>query len=241
MPEEKERPTPPKPEEKKEEAPKAAPAPKEAAAPTKKGMSTGAKVGIGIGIGCLVILIAGAVIGYVLVKRAAKRVETELEKAKPLEKLEQELANLPQPEEFEELTEEGVEEEVEEVSGKIGDTLSDGKVSVTVNSVKHLDKIKAEEPYEGNEYIDANVTLKNETKEETTVFTSNFTIRDSRFNKYYIAFLEEGTLENPISSWQYIPEGEKITGNIVFEVKKGVEGLELVYKGEKELKFKLEE
>lgn len=245
MPEKPPQPIPPPPQTSPPPPPpKTSPAPPPPVTPPpQKGMSTGGKVAIGFGISCLVLILVGAVVGYILYKQAAKKVKEELNNFAP-SKLEESLSNLPSVEEFDKTIKE-IEEEASkstEKTGQLNEALSDGEVEITVNSVGHLGSIGTNMPVtEGNEYVRINVKLKNETQKEITVFTSNFTLRDSNFDKYYVAYLEEGSLENLISAWQYIPADKEITGNIVFEAKKDITNLEVVYDGQAQLQFELGE
>jgi len=210
--------------------------------PNKKGMSTGGKVAIGLGCGCLILLLIGAIIGYFVYKQASKKVKEELNNYSP-QKLEESLTDLSGIDEFDKTIkeiEDGVSKSTSK-TGKMNEALTDGEVEMTVNSTKKLTSIEHNTLADGHEYIVVNMKLKNKTKKEITVFTSSFFLRDGDFNKYYTAYLEEGSLSNLISAWQYIPSDKEITGDIVFEVKKDAVGLGVIYDGEVELQFKLEE
>ena len=207
--------------------------------PKKKGMSTGGKVALGLGIGCLVVILVGAIVGYFIYKQASKKVKEELNNFSPA-KLEESLSNLANSAEIEKIAEE-LEDSTNPTSGKLKEPLSDGNVEITVNSFQRSAKIKDSTPAEDYEYIIMNVKLKSKATEVATVFTSNFVLRDNQANEYYIAYIEEGVLEKPISAWQYLSPNQEVSGDVVFEVKKGIKGLQVVYSGQKELQFDLSE
>jgi hypothetical protein len=226
--------------QKPQETPKAAPAPAAQPPASKKGMSRGGKIALGIIGGCLVLLLVGGVVAYFLVKRAAKKVSQEIEKG-----IEQTDVQDWQKEwqSFSEKLEEGLEEAEKatgEQKGKTGSTLTDGVVAVTLNSTKKADAIKETKPQDGYEFVDVNVTLENKSKSDIVVYTTDFLLRDSRFTEYNQASLEEGDLSNPIESVQNIPTGKQVLGDMVFEVKKDVGALQLIYNGEKKLVFDIE-
>jgi hypothetical protein len=224
----------------KTEVPKVAPTPAAQAPLPKKGMSRGGKIALGIIGGCLILLLIGGIVAFVLVKKAAKKVSQEIEKGleqTDMQQWQKEWQGVSEKlgETFEE-TEKATEEK-----GKVGSTLSDNIVAITLSNVKKMDAIKETRPKEGYEFVDINVTLKNETEENITVYATDFILRDLRFTEYNQATLEEGDLSTPIKNIQDIPKGEKISGDIVFEVKKGVGALQLIYNGQKKLIFDIEQ
>lgn len=221
------------------EAPKVVPTPAAQAPAPKKGMSRGGKIALGIIGGCLILLLVGGVVAFVLVKRAAKKVSQEIEKGIQETDMQQ------WQKEWKGLSEklgEGLEEteKATEEKGKVEDTLSDSVVAITLNTVKKMDAIKTTKPREGYEFVDVNVTLKNETDEDIVIYASDFMLRDSRYTEYNQATLEEGDLATPIESAQNLPAGKQIKGDMVFEVKTGVGALQLIYNGQKKLTFDIE-
>lgn len=227
-----------KPQEAPKEAPKVTPTPPAAPAP-KKGLSRGGKIALGIIGGCLIILLIGGVLAFVLIKKAAKKVSQEIEKGLQQEDMQQWQKEW---QGISEKLEKGLEEveKVAEEKGKVGSTLSDGLVTITLNAAKRIDAIKSTKPREGYEFVDVNITLKNETDEDITIYTNDFILKDLRFTEYNLAMLEEGDLATPIANIQNIPAGKQIKGDIAFEVKKDVGALQLVYNGQKRLIFDIE-
>jgi len=223
----------------KTEAPKAAPTPTTPTTPPKKGMSRGGKIALGIIGGCLILLLIGGIVAFILVKKAAKKVSQEIEKGLEQTDMQQ------WQKEWQAISEKLGEtleetEKATEEKGKVGSTLSDKIVAITLNNVKKMDVIKETKPKEGYEFVDINIMLKNETDEDITVYATDFILRDLRFTEYNQATLEEDDLSTPIKNIQNIPKGEKISGDIVFEVKKGVGALQLIYNGQKKLIFNIE-
>lgn len=205
--------------------------------PKKK--SKGGKIFLSIALGCLVVILIGAILGYYVYKQVKKRAEEKLEGIS-FEELEKNLANLPSTAELEKIAEdmETSSTTSESESGEIGDKLSDGEVDIIINSFKKQDKVKDNTPMNDYEYVVINATLKNKSDKEISVFTSNFYLRDGNSNQYYEAYLTESPLDQPIAAWQYLAAGQNITGDMVFEAKKDVGDLVVVYEGKKKLEFK---
>ena len=224
----------PKPAASPQSPPPAAPATPDGKSKSKKG-----KVCLGFALGCLVVLLIGSILGYYVYKQVKKRAEEKLNNVS-FEELEKSIANFPSTEEFDKLAADLDEDSnsTKAVSGQIGQELSDGEVAVTVDSLQHQEKMGDTTPMTDYEYVVANVTLENKSQQEISVFTSNFYLRDGNSNQYYEAYLTEGDVEQPIAAWQYLAVGQSLTGNIVFEAKKDVGDLDVIYDGEKKLEFK---
>ncbi|MBU1177705.1 DUF4352 domain-containing protein [Patescibacteria group bacterium] len=207
--------------------------------PASKGKSKGGKIACSITLGCLVAALISAVLGYYIYQQVQKRAEEKLEGISFAE-LEKNLTNFPSTEELDKIAKNAADDSAKSAqkSGQVGEELSDGEVTITVNSSQRQDKIGDNTPMADYEYIVVNVTLKNELQQEISVFTSNFFLRDGNANQYYEAYLEGDSVEQPIAAWQYLSIGQSIVGNIVFEAKKDVGDLDVMYDGEKVLEFK---
>ncbi|MFH2105181.1 MAG: DUF4352 domain-containing protein [Parcubacteria group bacterium] len=204
--------------------------------PKKK--SKGLKIVLSIAVGCLVAVLIIAILGYYFYSQIKERAGEKVGEIY-LEELEKNFANLPNTEELDKIAEDIDKDVAEstEKSGSLGEKLSDGEVIVTVNSFKKQDKVKNNTAVDNYEYVILNVTLENETQQNISVFTSNFSLRDGESNQYYEASLADDSLENQVAAWQTISAGEKESGNIVFEVKKEASDLKILYDGEITLEF----
>ncbi|NQV13002.1 MAG: DUF4352 domain-containing protein [Parcubacteria group bacterium] len=213
----------------------AASTPSQPQPPKKK--SKGLKIALSIAAGCLVAVLIIAILGYYVYLQVKKRAEEKIEDIS-FEELEKNFANLPSTEELDKIAEDidKSTSESTEKSGSIGEKLSDGEVIVTVNSFKKQDKIKSNTAVDNYEYVLIHVTLENETQQDISVFTSNFSLRDSDSHQYYEASLAD-ELEDQVAAWQTISAGEKESGNIVFEVRKEAKDLKILYDGEVTLEF----
>ena len=205
----------------------------------RKALSKGSKIVFGFISGCFVILIATGVIAYLFLRSASERAGEEIEKA--MENTEtsqwqeqwQEFSSQLE-EEFE-----GIGQDLEEKRGAVGDVLSDGSVSVTINSAEKEDKIGSAAPREGYNFIVVDLDLLNQTNEEIIFYSSELYMRDSVYTEYDQAALEEDSGYELLRTMQNILPGKTIGGKVVFEVKDDAENLELIYLGEKKLIFEI--
>lgn len=197
----------------------------------KRVMPKSRKIALSIIGGCLVLLIIGGVTAFFLVRKTAKKVSEEIERSlKETQGWRKEWTEIAKE----------IEKDIESERGQIGSTLTDGYVAITLNSVKELTKVDKIKPAKENRFINVNVTLENKTDDDIMVYSSFFVISDAKSNEYGQVYLVKKNLEHLIKDSQNIPAEGKISGDIIFEVKKEAKELKLIYKGERKLTFDLE-
>lgn len=205
----------------------------------KKKKKNGRKAAYGIIGGCTVILIVAGVIAYFALRSISERASEELESA---------LENADNSEwqqvwkDFTTQMEEEMgeaERDIEEVEGGVGDNLSDGKISISLNSERKEDRIGSMPAREGYEFVILNVDLTNQADEEIIFYTSDFHLRDSIFTEYGQVVPSDDSGLDLFKTMQNILPGKKTGGDIVFEVKREATGLELIYIGDKKIIFEI--
>ena len=205
----------------------------------KKGLSKGGKIIFGFISGCFVILIIMGVIAYLFLRSASERAGEEIERA--MENTETSEWQEQWQEFSSQLEEEieGISQDLEEKRGVVGDVLSDGSVSITLNSENKEDQIGSAAPREGYDFIIFDLDLLNQTNEEIIFYSSELHLRDSVYTEYNQAALGEESGYELLRTMQNVLPGKIISGKIVFEVKNDARNLELIYIGEKKLIFEI--
>jgi hypothetical protein len=109
---------------------------------------------------------------------------------------------------------------------KVGQRVESGGIAVTVNSLSRVDKLgDLWTPKEGNIYLLLDVTLETTTRDTAPYNMMYFKVKDADGFEYSTAF---GTPEPSINSGD-LAKGEKVRGNVAFEVKKTSTGLVMTY------------
>lgn len=109
---------------------------------------------------------------------------------------------------------------------KVGDTIQTKDFKITVNKVKTSEGGEFVKPKDGNEFIKADITIENISKEEQNVSSMiMFKVVDKDGRSYNQAIVEDqnGQLDGKVAP------GRKMTGEYVVEVPKGATGLQLEF------------
>lgn len=106
----------------------------------------------------------------------------------------------------------------------IGDTVKTKDFNITVNKVEISNEEKTLKPADGNEFLKVNITVENTSdKLQSISSVMMFKIMDSKGKAYDQAFTDDKN-EPLIGD---IEPKEKITGEYIVEVPKGINGLKL--------------
>ncbi|EDS79098.1 DUF4352 domain-containing protein [Clostridium perfringens] len=109
---------------------------------------------------------------------------------------------------------------------KVGDTIQTKDFKITVNKVETSEGGEFVKPKDGNEFIKADITIENTSKEEQNVSSMiMFKVVDKDGRSYNQAIVEDqnGQLDGKVAP------GRKMTGEYVVEVPKGATGLQLEF------------
>lgn len=109
---------------------------------------------------------------------------------------------------------------------KVGDTIQTKDFKITVNKVETAEGGEFVKPKDGNEFIKADITIENTSKEEQNVSSMiMFKVVDKDGRSYNQAIVEDqnGQLDGKVAP------GRKMTGEYVVEVPKGATGLQLEF------------
>ncbi|UYC93795.1 DUF4352 domain-containing protein [Clostridium perfringens] len=109
---------------------------------------------------------------------------------------------------------------------KVGDTIQTKDFKITVNKVETSEGGEFVKPKDGNEFIKADITIENISKEEQNVSSMiMFKVVDKDGRSYNQAIVEDqnGQLDGKVAP------GRKMTGEYVVEVPKGATGLQLEF------------
>jgi hypothetical protein len=114
------------------------------------------------------------------------------------------------------------------VPGKIGDTLTIGDVAFTVNDVQRSSDGNLA-PSDGNEYVLINVTVQNNGTEDLTLSgLLSFALVDSTgADQQYAIGAKYNNMFDTVTAGKAIAAGQKVTGELGYEVKKGATDLTL--------------
>lgn len=109
---------------------------------------------------------------------------------------------------------------------KVGDTIQTKDFKITVNKVETSEGGEFVKPKDGNEFIKADITIENISKEEQNVSSMiMFKVVDKDGRSYNQAIVEDqnGQLDGKVAP------GRKMTGEYVVEVPKEATGLQLEF------------
>jgi len=112
------------------------------------------------------------------------------------------------------------------VTYKVGDQIKSGDYVVSVNSVRKSTGSQFMKPKDGSVYIIPNVTVQNNSSDKTTISSLlQMYIKDSEGNKYSPALTTDATgkVDGELLG------GEKVKGDVGFEVPKTATGLKFYY------------
>lgn len=112
---------------------------------------------------------------------------------------------------------------------KVGDVISIDDQEMTINSVERDWKTRNEyiKAKDGKEYVRLNVTLKNNSNDKISYYSSYWTMEDSD------GAIENSTIvvgDDDTLSYGELAAGGKKSGNLIFEMPKGANGLKVHYK-----------
>jgi hypothetical protein len=115
---------------------------------------------------------------------------------------------------------------------KVGDQVQLKNSVITVNSVEFSQGGQFTKPNEGNEWINLNITIQNNSSSQQYVTTlGQMFVRDASGNSYQVAVTNK-TMENINSSLDgAVIANSKRTGWVGFEIPKGSTGLQFQYNG----------
>ena len=118
-------------------------------------------------------------------------------------------------------------ENINEKIFNVGEEIEYKNMKLIVNSVNFKSNYQYNNPDEGNEFVEINVTLENVGDSEESYNTYDFSIVNSQGSKTDVDF-ETYTIDGGLSSGELIAGG-KVTGNLVFQVPQNDEKLTLYY------------
>ena len=118
-------------------------------------------------------------------------------------------------------------ENINEKIFNVGEEIEYKNMKLIVNSVNFKSNYQYNNPDEGKEFVEINVTLENVGDSEESYNTYDFSIVNSQGNKTDVD-VETYTIDGGLSSGELIAGG-KVTGNLVFQVPQNDEKLTLYY------------
>ena len=118
-------------------------------------------------------------------------------------------------------------EDINEKIFNVGEEIEYKNMKLIVNSVNFKSNYQYNNPDEGNEFVEINVTIENVGDSEESYGTYDFSIVNSQGSKTDVDF-ETYTIDGGLSSGELIAGG-KVTGNLVFQVPQNDEKLTLYY------------
>ena len=118
-------------------------------------------------------------------------------------------------------------ENINEKIFNVGEEIEYKNMKLIVNSVNFKSNYQYNNPDEGNEFVEINITLENVGDSEESYGTYDFSIVNSQGSKTDVD-VETYTIDGGLSSGELIAGG-KVTGNLVFQVPQNDEKLTLYY------------
>lgn len=110
--------------------------------------------------------------------------------------------------------------------GKVGDTVSGGGLSIVVNKVTTVDKLQFLQPKAGNHYLIVDTTITNVENDSAPYNPIYAKVKDSDGDEFPASIA--GAPQPALGSGT-LTKGDKVHGNLAFEVPKNGKGFVLTY------------